>query len=136
MEVLLLPLGAEWYALPVQHVREVVLLEGPAAIEPLPGAPPTVLGLTNLRGDVVAVLDTAALLGIAAEPADHLVVVEIERGACALTARGRPRTGTLDAQAGPAELEPAIGRFAAGEDAVTLLDLETLLAPARIGAAA
>lgn len=133
MEVLLLPLGAAWYALALERVREVV---AGATVEPLPGAPPAVRGVANVRGDVVGVLDTAVLLGLPAEPGDHLVLVDTDRGTGALTARGRPRTAVLGEAAGPAELGPAIGRFRVDGDVVTLLDLDALVHPARVGAAA
>lgn len=133
MEVLLLPLGAELYALALERVREVVVGVG---VEPLPGAPPAVRGLANARGEVVGVLDTAVLLGIGGEPGDHLVLVDSGRGTCALTARGCPRTGVLGDAAGPAELTASIGRFAVDDDVVTLLDLDALLHPARIAARA
>lgn len=133
MEVLLLPLGAAWYAVALERVREVV---AGAVVEALPGAPPAVRGLANVRGEVVGVLDTAALLGLGSEPGDHLVLVDSDRGTGALTARGRPRTGILGDAAGPAELGPAIGRFAVGGDVATLLDLDALLHPARVGAPA
>jgi purine-binding chemotaxis protein CheW len=103
------------------------------AIEPLPGAPAPVRGVANLRGEVVPVLDSARLLGVADTTFDHLVVVESERGICALTALGRPRTAALDTPAGPAELGPSTGRFSVGNDVVTYVDLAALLAPGRIG---
>ena len=37
-------LQTQWYALPVQRVREVLR---PAALTPLPGAPPAVAGITR-----------------------------------------------------------------------------------------
>jgi purine-binding chemotaxis protein CheW len=53
-------LGAESYALSVDHVLEVV--DG-GGISPLPGAGPHVMGVRNLRGQVVPVFDLARLLG-------------------------------------------------------------------------
>jgi purine-binding chemotaxis protein CheW len=58
-------LAGEQYALAVDHVTEVVLLD---ALTPVPGAPPSVLGLCNLRGEVVSVVDLAAVLGL---PGEH-----------------------------------------------------------------
>jgi purine-binding chemotaxis protein CheW len=66
--------GGEHYALPVANVREIAQ---PGQITPVPGAPSPVLGVWNLRGDVMAVLDLAALLGIEAdEEPDRIVVAE------------------------------------------------------------
>jgi purine-binding chemotaxis protein CheW len=137
VQVLLLPVGADWYALELTAVREVVV---GGALEPLPGAPPATRGLMNLRGVVLPVLDTAALLGIerpspgAGSP--HVVVVESARGPAGLTASAVPQTGVLGDGAGRSELPAGRGRYAVGDDVAVLVDLETLLAPERIGAAA
>lgn len=47
------------------EITELVQL-GP--VMPLPGVPPWVTGVTNLRGDVIPVLDTAAILGLPSAP--------------------------------------------------------------------
>ena len=52
--------GREAYAIPVTHVLEVLDLD---ELTPVPGAGPHVLGLRNLRGQVLPVFDLAALLG-------------------------------------------------------------------------
>jgi purine-binding chemotaxis protein CheW len=66
--------GDENFALPVGQVLEVAEL-GPVA--PVPGAPPSVLGVRNLRGQVLPVIDLAAVLGTAhATPAEKLVITE------------------------------------------------------------
>jgi purine-binding chemotaxis protein CheW len=52
--------GREAYALPVTHVLEVLDLD---ELTPLPGAGGHVLGLRNLRGQVLPVFDLGALLG-------------------------------------------------------------------------
>lgn len=54
-------LQTQWYALPVQRVREVLR---PAALTPLPGAPPAVAGVLHLRGQIVTVIDPRACLGL------------------------------------------------------------------------
>ena len=54
-------LGEQWYALPVERVREVLR---PAALTPLPGAPASVLGLLHLRGQIVTALDARPCLGL------------------------------------------------------------------------
>ena len=133
MRALLLPVGADRYALDLTRICEVV--RGPE-LTSLPGAPPGVLGVMNLRGEVVPVLDSAALLGTGRlARADYAVVADMDAGLAALAADGEPATVTLAEPAGPSELEAGIGRFAVGEAVVALLDLDALLAPERIGAA-
>jgi purine-binding chemotaxis protein CheW len=52
--------GREAYAIPVTHVVEVVEL---GELTPLAGAGSHVLGMRNLRGQVIPVFDLGALLG-------------------------------------------------------------------------
>ena len=63
--VLLLAVGAETFGIPLDRVAEVLPAEPPCA---LPGSPPAVLGLRARAGRLHAVLDLAALLGLAARP--------------------------------------------------------------------
>ena len=65
--------GDESFALPVGQVLEVAEL---GSLAPVPGAPPSVLGVRNLRGQVLPVIDLAGVLGTAhaprgAEARDH-----------------------------------------------------------------
>jgi purine-binding chemotaxis protein CheW len=68
-----LRVGAESYALPVEAVIEVTMLE---ASTPLPGGPPELLGLQNLRGHALPVYDLGSYLGGHATPnAARMIVV-------------------------------------------------------------
>ena len=60
LDVLAFDLGEERYAIETRHVREVVRA---GFLTPVPGTADYVLGLTNLRGDLVAVVDLRRLLG-------------------------------------------------------------------------
>lgn len=53
--LLIFTLGEEWYGLPIAAVEEVANL--PATLARLPKAPPFVLGMMNLRGAPVPVID-------------------------------------------------------------------------------
>lgn len=64
--------GGERYALAVDDVTEVGEL---GEVTPLPGSAPEVLGLRNLRGQVVPVVDLAALLSVGGRAAPTRVVV-------------------------------------------------------------
>jgi purine-binding chemotaxis protein CheW len=95
--------GGEHYALAVESVRELREL---GDLSPVPGAPAGVLGVTNLRGEVLPVLALADLLGLrhAAQPA-RLVVVEDagRRGGLAVDelVDVGPLSGSRDAGEGP-----------------------------------
>jgi purine-binding chemotaxis protein CheW len=70
--------ASERFALPLEAVREVVVPQPPFAR--VPRASEAVRGVMNLRGRVVAVVDLAALVGLAAqrlEPAvGHVLILE------------------------------------------------------------
>jgi purine-binding chemotaxis protein CheW len=72
----LVGVAGEHYALPVDDVLEVAEY---GEVAPVPGAPATVLGVRNLRGNVLAVLDMAVVFNIerAGSP-QRIAVVEQE----------------------------------------------------------
>jgi purine-binding chemotaxis protein CheW len=69
-------LGGESYAVPVEHVLEVAEL---GKLSPVPGAPRSVLGIQNLRGEVLPVFDLAFVLGITGDSRRNRLLVT-ERG--------------------------------------------------------
>lgn len=126
MQALLVPIRSEWYALELARVREVVADPAPA---PLPTSPAAVLGLFNLRGQVLPVLDTAVLLGLPPlGEAPSGVVVSTEGGPVCLAASGPGQTVVLPAAAGPSQLEAAISWHELDDRIATLLTPEGLLA--------
>lgn len=54
-------LGAEVYGLPLEQLREVARV---SHLRRVPGAPPGVAGLVNLRGEILCALDVRAILGL------------------------------------------------------------------------
>lgn len=70
-------LADETYGINVMQVQEVLRY---TEVAPVPGAPGYVLGIINLRGSVVTVIDTRQRFGLpATEVSDHsrIVVVEV-----------------------------------------------------------
>ena len=67
-----LRIGAERYALAVEHVLEVTPFSPPT---PLPGARPDLLGLVALRGRVLPVYEATGLLGAPGEHRPTRIVV-------------------------------------------------------------
>jgi purine-binding chemotaxis protein CheW len=65
--------AGEHYALPVDRVLEVAEL---GAIATVPGAPPEILGVRNLRGQVLPVVTLAVVLGLPGGDPTRVVVVE------------------------------------------------------------
>lgn len=69
-------LGDETYGINVMQVQEVLRH---TEIAPVPGAPDYVLGIINLRGNVVTVIDTRSRFGLpSAEVTDNSRIVIIE----------------------------------------------------------
>ena len=69
-------LGEETYGINVMQVQEVLRH---TEIAPVPGAPDYVLGIINLRGNVVTVIDTRARFGLPpADVTDNTRIVIIE----------------------------------------------------------
>lgn len=67
-------IGREQYALPVERVLEVAEL---GALTPVPGSSPQIIGVCNLRGQVVPVMALASMLGLVAQDSDRIVVAEL-----------------------------------------------------------
>ncbi|GIV97673.1 MAG: hypothetical protein KatS3mg057_2330 [Herpetosiphonaceae bacterium] len=111
--VLLVRLGDEWFALPATYVREVVRWREPT---PVPGSPPALLGVLNLRGMILALIDLRFLLNVQPSPparSTRLVTVEsAEYNAALLVDEVRD---LLDLDSAEREAPPAgSSRFIAG----------------------
>ncbi|MFN4180080.1 MAG: chemotaxis protein CheW [Armatimonadota bacterium] len=65
------------FALDIRSVQEIVKQSD---IVSVPGAPPFILGIVNLRGRIMAVVDTKQLLGIGETPADKVLVMVAQIG--------------------------------------------------------
>lgn len=73
-------LDEETYGIDVMQVQEVLRH---TEIAPVPGAPSYVLGIINLRGNVVTVVDTRARFGLAPREVDEgtrIVIIEGAKG--------------------------------------------------------
>ncbi len=71
-------LDKETYCISVSDVREVLRY---TEIAPVPGSPDYVLGIINLRGNVVTVIETRKRFGLASVEVDdvsRIVIVEID----------------------------------------------------------
>ncbi len=127
---MLLPVGGDWYLIALDEALEVIV--DPVATE-LPGAPAVLLGVVNVRGAIVPLLDTARLLGAGRlGPCTTAVVVDTDWGAAAL-AGSAPVTGVpRDAltAAGPPQAFGVPWRV--DGRAVVRLDIAGLVTPTNI----
>lgn len=126
-----LRVGGEHYAAPVARVREISPL---VDITPVPGSAPGVLGVWNLRGDVVAAIDLAAMLGVASGPASRIVVVESGELHAGLVVEEVLDVGSLPDPVAPAEHPHLSGSVLVDATPVGLLDVDAVLTAAREGA--
>jgi chemotaxis signal transduction protein len=127
---LALPIGADWYAVEAGRVREVVTAP---ALTPLPNDLGATLGLFNLRGEIVPLFDTGRLLGISlAGAGGYAVVVETVLGPAGLVTTGLPVAAHFEDPVGTGEGRATAAVYRLGTTVATLLDVEVLLAPARV----
>ncbi|NTH14252.1 purine-binding chemotaxis protein CheW [Agrobacterium rhizogenes] len=61
LEIIAFHLGDQQFCIKTTSIREI---RGWAAATPLPHAPPDILGVMNLRGSVIPIIDLAAKLGV------------------------------------------------------------------------
>jgi purine-binding chemotaxis protein CheW len=131
MRVLLLPVGLDLYAVPMESVREVVAAPRLCSV---PTGPPALLGLFNLRGEIVPLLDTASLIGLGRlDEWPFAAVVRTPLGPAGLGASGWPESVHLDEPMGPSESHGTTGIYAVGRRLAVLIDVNGLVSPARIG---
>jgi purine-binding chemotaxis protein CheW len=74
---LLVRVGGERYALPIHDVVEVTRM---GDLIPVPGAPHALLGVQNVRGQVVPVVDLGAVVGMPRSETRGAVVVVDDSG--------------------------------------------------------
>ena len=70
-------LGGKDYAFPIDQTREIVELQ---SITPTPEVPDHIVGVTNLRGQIIPIVDLQRVLtpGAPATPSRHAVVVDVD----------------------------------------------------------
>jgi len=131
-EVVVLMIGSNVYAVRATDVREVIPLP---EITPLPTSASVFLGLCNVRGDVIPILDMSALLGLGAGPAaTHAVVVRVAEGEAGLSTTNVPSFSTLGERVGEASVPGQVGAYRCADAIVTLLDLDALVTRRRLDA--
>lgn len=136
-EVILVRVRDQLFALDIMSVREI---RGWTASTTVPHAPAHVLGMINLRGSVLPVLDLAGLLGLPARTPDaSSVVVVADLGEQSLGLLVDIVCDILTIEAGDIQQAPGLGgersslvrgMVPIGEEIVTLLDLKEDLAVA------
>lgn len=116
-----LRVAAEAYALPVAHVLEVSDLGEVVAV---PGAPPELLGVRNLRGRLLPVVDLARLIGIPrTAPGRQLLVTEAGGQQAGLVIDEVSEVGEMPDPAEETESRLLLGGVLTGGDLVGVVDV-------------
>jgi len=128
-------LDNEKYGIKVMQVQEVLRM---TEIAPVPGAPDYVLGIINLRGNVVTVIDTRLRFGLPErEPDDdtRIVIVEAEGNVVGILVDSVAEVADL--QASEIETAPNVGNdesskyiqgvSSRGDELLILVDVNKLL---------
>ncbi|TFD80194.1 hypothetical protein E3T54_03795 [Cryobacterium sp. Sr8] len=128
LHAVLFPVGVDLYAVPIERIEEVVVAP---TLTRLVTAPSHVLGLFNLRGQIVPLIDAAALLGLGSvEPAAFVVVLQSRQGLIGLAVTDLPERVILGAPVGTSELAGTVGCFLVRNRVAVLLEPDSLLAGA------
>jgi len=67
------PLGEEWYAFPVEEVREII--NYPSHVSPIPQSPSYVEGVFLLRGEELVLMSLRGLLGVDSDKPEQRVII-------------------------------------------------------------
>jgi purine-binding chemotaxis protein CheW len=132
-------LAGERFAADIRDTREVVVLADRTTV---PRAPAYVLGVANLRGHVVPVVDLGQVLGLPARPADaSLRTIVLEHGGIQIAVPADEVLGLesfdnivpRDDSSPSPHGELALGFLRRSDGLATLLDVPRLVGAVRVG---
>jgi purine-binding chemotaxis protein CheW len=126
---LLVRVGDERYALRVHEVVEVARFD---ELTPVPGSPRAVMGVHNLRGQVVPVIDLGSVLGMPrSDERRGIVIVEDSGGPAGLAVDALLDVDSVDADPQEAPDGPLLGSAIVDGTLVGILDVPAALRLAR-----
>jgi purine-binding chemotaxis protein CheW len=126
MRVLIIPVNAGFFAVPMESVRQVMRRTD---VTRVPLAPAGLIGVINVRGEILPLLDTGVLTGSQAIPsAPYSVLVNTEKETVALAAQAMPVTADFEEPVGEGTRAGELGVYSSGGRLVVLIDTEELVA--------
>jgi purine-binding chemotaxis protein CheW len=125
MRVLVLAANGAFFAVPMATVHQV--LRHPMVTR-VPLSPPGLLGVVNVRGEIVPFLDTGVLTGTGSlvEP-PFAVLVSGEKDMVALAAEELPIAADFEEPVGPGKHPGELGVYSSGGRLIVLVDIEELV---------
>ena len=125
MRVLVVAVNDAFFAVPMATVHQV--LRHPLVTR-VPLSPAGLLGVVNVRGEIVPLLDTGVLTGTGAlvEP-PFAVLVSNEKDMVALAAEELPIAADFEEAVGPGTQLGELGVYSSGGRLVVLVDIEELV---------
>jgi purine-binding chemotaxis protein CheW len=125
MRVLVVSVNAAFFAVPMSTVHQV--LRHPLVTR-VPLSPTGLLGVVNVRGEIVPLLDTGVLTGTGSltEPA-FAVLVSGEKDMVALAAEELPIAADFEEPVGPGTQLGELSVYSNGGRLVVLVDVEELV---------
>ena len=125
MRVLVIAVNDGFFAVPMATVHQV--LRHPKVTR-VPLSPAGLLGVVNVRGEIVPFIDTGVLTGTGTlvEP-PFAVLVSGEREMVALAAEALPMAADFEAPVGPGTHSGELGVYSSGGRLVVLVDIEELV---------
>jgi chemotaxis signal transduction protein len=122
--VLILEVNSAFFAVPIETVLQV--LRHPMVTH-VPLQPAGLLGLVNVRGEIVPLLDTGVLTGTGAlRESPFAVLVSGEKDMVALAAEELPIAADFEEPVGPGSRPGELGVFSSGGRLVVLVDVDEL----------
>lgn len=118
--------AGEHYALPVEQVLEVADL---GAIASVPGSPAAIIGVRNLRGQVIPVIDLATLLGLSGDQPGRIVVAQSGELRAGILVNEVLDVGELPPVSEQVESGYLLGACLVDGELVGALDVDAVLAP-------
>ena len=125
MRVLVLAVNGAYFAVPMASVHQV--LRHPLVTR-VPLSPAGLIGVVNVRGEIVPLLDTGVLTGTGGlnEP-PFAVLVSGGEDMVALAAEDLPTAADFEAPVGPGAQPGELGVYSNGGRLVVLVDVEELV---------
>jgi purine-binding chemotaxis protein CheW len=125
MRVLVMAVNDAFFAVPMATVHQV--LRHPKVTR-VPLSPAGLLGVVNVRGEIVAFLDTGVLTGTGSlEDPPFAVLVSGETEMVALATEALPIAADFEEPVGPGTQPGELGVYSSGGRLVVLVDIEELV---------